>query len=177
MRGVVSLAAALSVPMFINGGQPFPYRNLILFITFVVILITLIVQGLTLPWLIRKLNFGNGGDSEHSQELFIQRKLAEYSLQFLNERGETAGQPTAYLDNLRSRLKLDLGHLDQEMNGHATSDSGLKSFQHTYLELLAGQRTVLHEMNRNADLDEDILRKYLSLIDLEELKLRGKLIG
>jgi len=49
MRGVVSLAAALSIPLLINEGQPFPHRNLILFITFIVILVTLVVQGLTLP--------------------------------------------------------------------------------------------------------------------------------
>jgi monovalent cation/hydrogen antiporter len=55
MRGVVSLAAALSVPILINNSQPFPYRNLVLMITFVVILVTLVFQGLTLPWLIRKL--------------------------------------------------------------------------------------------------------------------------
>jgi CPA1 family monovalent cation:H+ antiporter len=56
MRGVVSLAAALSIPLLIQDGQPFPFRNLILFITFIVILFTLVIQGLTLPWLIRKIN-------------------------------------------------------------------------------------------------------------------------
>ncbi|MEP0914717.1 cation:proton antiporter [Leptolyngbya sp. GB1-A1] len=56
MRGVVSLASALSVPILTQAGQPFPYRDLILFITFVVILITLVFQGLTLPWLVRKVN-------------------------------------------------------------------------------------------------------------------------
>ncbi|MEP0924859.1 cation:proton antiporter [Leptolyngbya sp. ST-U4] len=56
MRGVVSLASALSVPILTQAGQPFPYRDLILFITFVVILITLVFQGLTLPWLVHKVN-------------------------------------------------------------------------------------------------------------------------
>src|SRR5207344_470928 len=56
MRGVVSLAAALSIPLVVTGGQVFPYRNLILFITFIVILFTLVLQGLTLPWVIRKVN-------------------------------------------------------------------------------------------------------------------------
>jgi CPA1 family monovalent cation:H+ antiporter len=56
MRGVVSLASALSIPMMLTNGQEFPHRNLMLFITFVVILVTLVFQGLTLPWLIRKVN-------------------------------------------------------------------------------------------------------------------------
>ena len=55
MRGVVSLAAALSIPLMISDSQAFPYRNLILFITFIVILMTLVFQGLTLPWVIRKI--------------------------------------------------------------------------------------------------------------------------
>jgi hypothetical protein len=55
MRGVVSLAAALSIPLTLADGTPFPQRNLILFITFVVILLTLLVQGLTLPFILRKI--------------------------------------------------------------------------------------------------------------------------
>lgn len=53
MRGVVSLAAALSIPSFISLTEPFPFRSLILFISFVVIIVTLVFQGLTLPWLIQ----------------------------------------------------------------------------------------------------------------------------
>jgi len=57
MRGVVSLAAALAIPVTLEGGVAFPYRNLILFITFVVILLTLLVQGLTLPYFIKRTGF------------------------------------------------------------------------------------------------------------------------
>ena len=60
MRGVVSLASALSVPLTMGNGEPFPHRNLILFITFVVILLTLLVQGLTLPYFIRRTGYFNG---------------------------------------------------------------------------------------------------------------------
>ena len=55
MRGLVSLAAALAIPLTIANGNPFPYRDLILFLTFVVILVTLIGQGLALPAVIRAL--------------------------------------------------------------------------------------------------------------------------
>lgn len=88
MRGVVSLAAALSIPLVINQGQPFPYRNLILFITFIVILITLVLQGLTLPWLIRKVNLEDKYRSmtDEQQEKIIQKKMANTSLQLLEEK-------------------------------------------------------------------------------------------
>src|SRR6478736_2510074 len=88
MRGVVSLAAALSIPVLLSNGQPFPFRNLILFITFVVILVTLVVQGLTLPWIIRKLHPTGYNEllPDFEQEIIIQKKIAKYSLQFLEEK-------------------------------------------------------------------------------------------
>ena len=77
MRGVVSLAAALSIPLFIDEGQPFPYPNLILFITFIVILVTLVLQGLTLPWVIRKVNLEDNSSliPQRNQEIIIQKKI------------------------------------------------------------------------------------------------------
>jgi monovalent cation/hydrogen antiporter len=110
MRGVVSLAAALSVPILINEGEPFPYRNLILFITFIVILVTLVFQGLTLPWLIRKVKPEDKSATipEQKQEIIIQKKMAKASLQFLEEKHGDDGLPNEHLNNLRARLKLDL---------------------------------------------------------------------
>jgi monovalent cation/hydrogen antiporter len=61
MRGAVSLAAALALPLTVDGGAPFPDRELILFLTFAVIFATLVVQGLSLPALIRKLGISDGG--------------------------------------------------------------------------------------------------------------------
>ncbi len=58
MRGIVSLAAALGLPLVLGDGKPFPYRDAIIFFTFVVIAVTLVIQGLTLPWLIRHLRVG-----------------------------------------------------------------------------------------------------------------------
>ena len=68
MRGVVSLAAALAIPVTLENGIPFPHRNMILFITFVVILLTLLVQGLTLPYLIKRGKFFAGFLNEESEE-------------------------------------------------------------------------------------------------------------
>lgn len=177
MRGVVSLAAALSVPILIHEGQPFPYRNLILFITFIVILVTLVFQGLTLPWLIRKVKPEDKNTliPEPRQEIIIQKKLALASLQFLNERYGDDCLRNEYANNLQARLKLDLRFLTQELDeiGEANENS-LRDYQAIYLELLEQQRSLLKEMNRLAEFDEDLIRKYLSLIDVEEFKIREK---
>lgn len=178
MRGVVSLAAALSIPLLINDNQPFPYRNLILFITFIVILVTLVFQGLTLPWLIKiiKPTFRYTAKPEHEQELFIQQKLAKCSIQFLEEK-EGEGKANEHLKNLHERMKIDLKLLTGQLESPGNlPENTLRSFQLFYLNLLERQRHMLTNLNHKEEFDEELIRKYLSLIDMEEYKIREKLI-
>lgn len=176
MRGVVSLAAALSIPISINA-QPFPYRNLILFITFIVILVTLVLQGLTLPWLIRKVNMDDKFNplTMQEQEIIIRKKVAKASLQFLEESYGKDRKDNGYLDNLFARLQLDLNFFQQDVTAVTAADeNGLWAYQHIYLDLLEQQRTLLTAMNGRSEFDEDLIRKYLSLIDIEEYKIRER---
>ena len=178
MRGVVSLAAALSIPLLIDEGRAFPYRNLILFITFIVILVTLVLQGLTLPWVIRKVKLeDNRVIPEQKQEIIIQKKMAQYSLQYLNEKYDGKLPENEHLNNLKARFKIDMKLLSEELEKiDHTNENALRNFQSIYLELLEYQRKLLKEMNRRAEFDEELIRKYLSLIDLEEFKIREKQI-
>ncbi|GAB3586502.1 cation:proton antiporter [Hymenobacter daeguensis] len=177
MRGVVSLAAALSIPLLTPQGQPFPYRNLILFITFVVILVTLVFQGLTLPWLIRKAKLEDKYQtfSEQQQELILQKKLALQALRYVDSTTGPDGQPHGYLQNLRARLQLDAAFFTHELETPTgPPDDTLHHFHQHYLALLDQQRTLLHEMNHRMEFDEEVIRKYLTILDLEEYKLREK---
>jgi CPA1 family monovalent cation:H+ antiporter len=178
MRGVVSLAAALSIPLLTNEGQPFPYRNLILFITFIVILVTLVLQGLTLPLLIRKIKIEDKYTliPEDKQELIIQKKLAHASLKYLEEKYDGDRLINEYISNLYARLKLDLDFFNRTLEENTgTNGTTLGRYQVIYLEILEQQRTLLKDMNRKAEFNEELIRKYFSLIDLEEYKLREKL--
>jgi len=173
MRGVVSLAAALSIPLLTPAGKPFPYRDLILFVTFIAILVTLVFQGLTLPWLIGKLQLEEMEDtlSEAQQEQLIQQQLTQQALEFV------AAQPGAnrYLHNLRERLQLDLASANQALAAPAAETAAeLTQFEHLYQRLLARQRRLLQVLNQREDLDEELIRKHLALLDLEEVKLREK---
>jgi CPA1 family monovalent cation:H+ antiporter len=179
MRGVVSLAAALSIPILING-QPFPYRNLILFITFIVILMTLVLQGLTLPWLIKKVKLEDryGDIPIQKQEIIIQKKIAQYSLQFLEEKYGNDWSKNERLDNLHSKLQIDLKLLSNEIENADNSEEGPRAeHQRVYLELLDHQRKLLNKMNHHKEFDEEVIRKYLALVDIEEFKLRAKLLN
>ncbi|MEH2279523.1 MAG: Na+/H+ antiporter [Nostoc sp.] len=175
MRGVVSLASALSIPILTQAGQPFPYRDLILFITFIVILITLVFQGLTLPWLISKVNLKDRFTliSQQHQEIIIQKKLAVASLRFLEEKYGGERARNEHLDNLFSKLEIDLKFFDRELSeSNLAWQNSLKGYQSIYLEVLEGRRELLNKMNRRAEFDEELIRKYLLLTDVEEFKVR-----
>jgi monovalent cation/hydrogen antiporter len=178
MRGVVSLAAALSIPLLASSDKPFPYRNLILFITFIVILVTLVFQGLTLPWIIRKLKPVMRQDTipNHEQEMVLQKKIAMTSIQYLEQKLQQEGQLSEHLKNLHERLKMEMQFYNKLMTEKDFSiHNPLKDFQHVYLEMLEQQRKTLQAINNKTEFDEDLIRKYLSLIDMEEFKIREKL--
>lgn len=175
MRGVVSLAAALSIPVLIREGQPFPDRNLILFITFIVIIVTLVIQGLTLPWLIRIINPTDKYKAipEDEQEIIIKKKIARYSVQFLEDKFSEDVRLNEHLNNLYERLKIESAFFNQEVEEIKNAKgNSLSGYQRVYLKLLEQQRRMLDGMNRHAEFDEELIRKYLSLIDLEEFKTR-----
>lgn len=177
MRGVVSLAAALSIPLLASEGRPMPYRSLILFITFIVILVTLVFQGLTLPWVIRlvKLEERPGMIPAPKQEIIIQKKMAQYSLEYLHDKYDGNLSVNEHLDNLHARLHSDLKFLEHELEKtELGNDMAREQFQEIYLELLEHQRTILNKMNLRSEFDEELIRKYHALIDLEEFKMREK---
>lgn len=174
MRGVVSLAAALSVPVLVAPGHPFPYRNVILIVTFVVILVTLVFQGLTLPWVIRKMKVQERASIPHEeQELTIRKTIAEVSLEFLRHAHAGEAELNEHVRNLHARLGTDLRVFQQDIQGFNNSSRDfLVRYQDIYLSLLNEQRKALHDLNHQQEYDEELIRKHLSLVDLEETKLR-----
>lgn len=168
MRGVVSLAAALSIPVTIEGGAPFPHRNLVLYITFVVILLTLVVQGLTLPILIRKIKLPVFDDHmpEEETEKMLREELATASLNHVESNHPTELQESVVLQKLSMHWKNQL----------LTEEAGVMpaTIKAIYLDVLNKQRKLLLHKNKNeARIDEEIIRKFLHKIDLEEEKINA----
>ncbi|MCE7060033.1 Na+/H+ antiporter [Dyadobacter sp. CY343] len=180
MRGVVSLAAALSIPLVIHGGQPFPQRNLILFITFVVILVTLVFQGLTLPLVIKWLKVEELDYEVPSQEqdILIRRKLAEASLAVINEKFAAEIPRNELLQNLKYKLESDIGFLDHvNEDEHETSGRNyIAEFQDITRELLAYKRALLLQYNKEEMFEEEVIRQHLAQLDLEEEKVRQRFL-
>lgn len=166
MRGVVSLAAALSIPIQLNNGSPFPQRNLILFITFVVIFLTLVVQGLTLPSIIRKMGFVEKDyvKPEEKVDAFIEKELGALAVHYMQENlsEDELAQPV---------FKKLMFYSSRKLAGDETytMSEPAKEF---YRHILDQQRQWLVEKNRTImTLDEDIVRKHLDYLDHEEERL------
>ncbi|MFH7013514.1 Na+/H+ antiporter [Flavobacterium sp. FlaQc-52] len=167
MRGVVSLAAALSIPLHLDNGEIFPQRNLILFITFVVILLTLLIQGLTLPFLIRKIHLNDPDQVVPEEEtvILIRRQLAEKALEQLY---------TKYSEVLKEQPALQQLARKWEDNKQMTTDVTMaEECKVVYIEILSEQRAWLINRNKEeATLNEEIIRNQLRYLDLEEERLR-----
>jgi len=133
--------------------------------------VTLVLQGLTLPWLIGKVKLEDKFStwSEQEQERMIQKKMAKYSLQYLEEKYGKEREQNKHLDNLLSRLQIELDFFGQDVEALMNANENeYSSYQRIYLELLDQQRTLLHNMNHHTEFDEELIRKYLALVDLEE---------
>jgi CPA1 family monovalent cation:H+ antiporter len=167
MRGVVSLAAALSIPMVLDNGKEFPQRNLILFVTFVAILLTLLIQGLTLPWLIKKSHVFDHLTNEEKEKAArknMKHGLKRHVHQFLTNKFEKELNDHAGMESL---LKL----WEQRQRAAEGSLMGEKK-KAVFLELLESQRQFLAELNKDPDISEEMIREQLYQIDLEEERLR-----
>ena len=168
MRGVVSVAAAFSIPLFLQNGSPFPQRNLILFIVFCVIIFTLVLQGLTLPWIIRKLDFSS---------FISSRQEANYILASLSQ---------AALDHIERIIKDE--KLDTEAANHVrdiytrtinqysdcNTDDEIeqrKVSRRLMMEAVKAKRKKLHELRQVEDLDHDLFLELQNELDLDEARL------
>jgi monovalent cation/hydrogen antiporter len=175
MRGVVSLAAALSVPLTMQNGDPFPGRDLILFLTFIVILATLVVQGLSLPFLIRWLGVKDDGSFEKEErEARLQANHA--ALARLNEVSEHDPAKVDAKQRLRIEYEDHIRQLESAEPELASAPLRLFSSEYERLSLVTLQqerRTIIQLRNQNAISDE-VLRRIQRDIDLAEARVRQR---
>jgi len=167
MRGVVSLAAALAIPLTFDNGKAFPQRDLILFITFIVILLTLLVQGLTLPSIIKRtgaFGFIFKQETDETVKREMKRGLKQHAYQFLKNKYDNELNGHAGLEKI-------LKHWEEKAN--ATDDSWMnENTKIIFIELLESQRAFLTELNKDPAINEEIIRHQLYQIDLEEERLK-----
>lgn len=179
MRGVISLATALALPLALNNGDEFPQRDVILFITFVVILVTLVFQGLTLPLLIRWLGVEEPKEKEAIEERRLQLVMANSALNFINNT-LSKDIPEQALEEARTRLKRKIdylnGILSTEKDSHPhTSPAIFAQYLESEKAIITHQRALLVEMHKKGAFDEDVLRRIEQDLDARSLTLSGRI--
>jgi monovalent cation/hydrogen antiporter len=173
MRGVVSLAAALSIPPTLPGGEPFPQRGVLLVITFVVILVTLVGQGLTLPWVVQRAQIQDVDHRvpEEEQELALRADLAGAVVAYLAAHPDagsaTVSRAHAHYTRVAARTKSALDEL--RATAHATHAEN-RDFQRAIID---AKRDALGHIRESATYDDEVVRKVESTLDLEEARLNG----
>lgn len=176
MRGVVSLAAALSIPVTLHAGAAFPNRSLILFITFSVILITLVMQGLTLPALIKWVDLEDADltISFEQQRQMVRKELAKLSLGILNVKYARELKENTMVAQIKEQIETEMELLKDWRQEDAANRED--AFYHEYRivrkDLIEAQRKYLSSLNRKENINDDIVRQQLSLLDLEEERIR-----
>jgi len=180
-RGVISLAAALALPLFLVDGSLFPQRQSIIFLSFVVIFVTLVVQGLSLPILIRLLKIKRQ-DNTAAEEKELQLHMAASTLHFIE-----IGLSTPLDNKLQQQLKNkyeglihDLTkeisrHRRAEQNNQQAAEGPTDGILNAKLEISKFQRALLLKLHKEGEFSDAVIRQVERVMDIDDMKLDSQL--
>ena len=174
MRGVVSMAAALAIPVLLPDGTAFPLRNLIIFLTFCVILSTLVLLGSTLPWVIRLLKIKP--HSIDAEEYDVRTKVVTETILHIEDNLSLIQDEL--LRNIKSKYEVKYNRLQRTdlpanyfANGKTLAGGTFNEYTKLQLDLLKVERSTISKMHRQGTISQEILRKIEMELDLEETRL------
>ncbi|MBL7952966.1 MAG: Na+/H+ antiporter [Flavobacteriales bacterium] len=176
MRGVVSLASALSIPHLLDTGEPFPMRGTILVMTFVVILVTLVGQGLTLPWLVRRLKLVEVDHHlpEEEQELILRKRMVHAVVDRLSAIPERDTKIQEVLDHFAELETTYIRELEDIQRAEGSPSEKNSIAERELLGMvMAAQRGALLKARSERTFDHELLRKMESKLDLEQARLNN----
>lgn len=172
MRGVLSLATALALPLQLPNGQLFPQRDLIIFITYCVIFTTLVVQGLLLPFLIRLLNF-TPDPKAGQQEIDLRLRLATAAIEHIESHYALDQLSDEMLAVIKHKYEVRIERLRAIKGVKRTevAENELRHFHDIQQELVGVERTLVAGLRRKGQYDDELLRTVLFELDIEESRL------
>ena len=176
-RGVISLAAALALPLVLDDGSAFPKRYSIIFLAFVVIFVTLVVQGLSLPLLIKWLKI-KPEDNSGTEEKELQFYLATHTLQFIEQELSIHLNPKIK-EQLIKKYELEIQRLRNDIRRHQKSkhhstiaiEPPPDALLETKLEITKFQRGLLLKLHKEGEFSDTAIRHLEREMDIDELKL------
>ncbi len=177
VRGIVSLAAALAIPLQILDGRAFPDRDLILFLTFLVILVTLVGQGLLLPTVIRALGLANAGRREQhavaTEEFQARSHAVAAATARLQQLAVEQSLPKGVVAPLQAGLSDRLNNLEHRIDGRDGQRRLVELYDDVELALIATERRVVNDLYRDGKLKDEARRRIERELDLREAALEN----
>lgn len=170
MRGIVSLAAALALPLTIGSGVDFPNRDIIIFLTFCVIFATLVLQGLTLPALIKWL--GVKPDTRHEEEEQRTRLHLAASIIEHIEENYSLGLSDEVLAQIKGRYELRIERIQKDRPTRKLTQEQIAEFHRIQMELIRKERELILSLRKNGKLNDEAMRRIERELDLEESRLQ-----
>jgi len=175
MRGVVSMAAALALPLTLPDNMPFPHRNLIIFLTFCVVLSTLLLLGFTLPWVIQKLKLP--AYSIDAEEYEVRTDIVAETITHIEE--NLSLLQDELLNNIKSKYEVKYNRLQKTDlpanyfgNGKTLDGNIFNEYSKLQIDLIGVERKTLERLHMQGKTSEEILRKIEKELDLEETRLQ-----
>jgi len=172
MRGVVSLAAALAIPITLPGSA-LPARDAIIIITFTVILVTLVGQGLTLPLVIRAVGLGGDADDGH-EESHARRELIDEALRRIDDLEKKWPDHKPLIDQLRTGYQHRAEH-EEQLHEAPGNEAEQELVEHRQIrsDVIDAQRDALAAMRDRGAIDDDVMRNIERELDLEEIRMEA----
>jgi len=169
MRGIVSLAAALALPIMATDKMAFPNRDMIIFLTFCVIFVTLVLQGMTMRRLIRWL--GVKEDDKHAREEEAARVRISSSVIEHIEENYSLTLSEAVLNQIKSKYEIRIQRIRKDSTEKRMTPEQINEFHRIQRELLAREREFILNMRKEGKISDEVLRKVEYELDLEEARL------
>jgi len=175
VRGIVSLAAALAIPLVTADGTPFPHRDLILVLAFVVVLVTLVGQGLTLPWVVRALGMENAGERErvslHEEESRMRQDAIEAASNRLDAVAGESAVPADVLARIRAQHRHRLTQVMARWAQDPQQRARIMRSDELDLQLIGVERDLINETYRRGALKDETRRRLERELDLRAAQL------
>jgi monovalent cation/hydrogen antiporter len=178
IRGIVSLAAALAIPFTIADGSPFPDRDLILILTFCVLFVTLVGEGLTLPALTRALGLANAGrrerQADREEEFKVRKRGIEAAIEQLDALAQSRKLPEPVVGPIRANQLYRLEDIDRYIDGNEHHKKLAELGDELHLSLIEAERALVNKLYREGELKDEGRRRIERELDLRDAVLANR---
>jgi CPA1 family monovalent cation:H+ antiporter len=175
VRGIVSLAAALALPFSTDDGTPFPHRDLVLLLTFVIVLVTLVGQGLTLPWVIQKVGLANAGRRERMErkaaEFTARRRAIESVIARLDRLAAEHEIPDEIYTRLRAHRLDDLSQIELRSHDADADKQRVNLLDDFEGQVISEEREFINELYVRGEIKDEARRRIERGLDLREAEI------